>query len=81
MHSACDTCYLISAFQLEPKKPPVVLPKEFHNQSIDGKVAPLSMLIPNVHGFGLCSLAVVHKLCDVHNSFVEEYQQITGQRR
>ena len=76
-----NVLFILPAFQIVPGKPPKALPEKLHFESINIDEAPIALLIPSINGYGLCALAIVQKLCDVHNNFVQEYCQLTGETK
>ncbi|KAK2140291.1 hypothetical protein LSH36_1404g00023 [Paralvinella palmiformis] len=54
------------------------VPAEYCEQTIDDNTC-LAMLLPTLHGQGLCATALVYHLVKIHNDFMEEYSQMKKQ--
>ena len=54
------------------------VPAEYCEETVDDDSC-LAMLLPTLHGQGLCATALVHRLVQIHNDFMEEYATIMKQ--
>ncbi len=54
------------------------MPGEYCEHGINDNTS-LTMLLPTRRGQGLCATALVHRIINIHNDFIEEYASIKKQ--
>ncbi|XP_032802457.2 E3 ubiquitin-protein ligase rnf213-alpha isoform X1 [Petromyzon marinus] len=70
---------LWSSVQLLMKESGSILPEALAT-AIAGAAAPMSLLLPQEHGLGLCARTVTRILIGLHNDLVEMVQRFSGHR-